>query len=342
MTAIEFSVAASEGAAPDFYTQHGEVIERVFGVAYPGRPYPQTLDGLVEDTQPWVKGDHLEALNPVQTTAEQREQVLADFHKLNMTEAVIPPGGVYDHVIILGGMMRANYERTAFTHAQLNRTEDPMLVREGGSIVFWGGPREANTEKEAIPTTRLLDEIHSDVVSAEPWVQRQRELSVGQRVHTETDQGRLSLLRYFGPAAVASQIHLRLGSGKPLEQVSHYVMRNAPVSNGELQVINAPSVSRAQMQGKDRHTTKSCAEEWLTMLNGSQPERVLFVTSNPYVQRTTNDVRRVLQEAGMGSVELVGCGPAAYDDAPSTLFFGELGRMLWNVRKERLDLAAQC
>lgn len=72
------------------------------------------------------------------------------------------------------------------------------------------------------------------------------------------------------------------------------------------------------------------------MLDGEQPDRVLFVTSNPYVQRTTKDVERVLREAGMGSVELVGCGPAAYDDAPTSLFFGELARLLWTTQQERL------
>jgi hypothetical protein len=243
---------------------------------------------------------------------------------------------VYDHVIILGGMKRANDGRTAFAHAQLNRTEDPIALKEGGSIVFWGGPRQAITHMEAQPATRVLGEIDRQVTSAEPWVGRQQGFPVEERIKTETDQGRLSLLRYFGPTAVASQIHLRLGRAEPSEQISHYVMRNDQRTAGQLQLMNALPVSRAHLEGKPRHTTKSCAEEWVKMLDGEQPERVLFVTSNPYVQRTTKDVERVLREAGMGSVELIGCGPAAYDDAPTSLFFGELARLLWTTQQERL------
>ncbi len=329
------NLETSPGQILDFFDQNKPSLQALFAAAGQNHLWSDSLDELVDATQPWTKGDHFQARNPIQVSDADAPAVRESFRSLALLDAVYPPSGEYDELVILGGTMRANQERTEFGADLLARAEDPITLTSGGALTFWAGPRKRMDDKE-LPHTRIsLNAVkNKEVNSLDNWFKRQLYLPESEHILTETEQGRLSLLRYFGEIATARQIHLRLGQSETPNIISHYVM--GAYQDAQLTLMNALPVSRADMQGAARHTTESCTLEWLKRKdNLDKPQRVLFVSSNPYVRRTTKVVEQVLRKNNVGTIELTGCGPSAYDDAPMSLLFGEVARLLYTTNQER-------
>lgn len=312
-------------ANPDFFVQHKEMLHSLLMVSGLEQAWADDLPTLVKNTQAWTRGDHFNPTHDVCLDEDQAGQIQRHFTALGMFDAIMPPGGAYDQIVILGGTMRTNDARTAFAAAQLERSQDPVELTSSGTVSFWAGPRTRQDGLELQPTLDMLQVItHDPVADAEPWLKRQLSLEHEQQILTEVEQGRLSLLRHFGERALTSQIHLRWGDRENV--VSHYVSRQGIV------LMNALPVPRKALEGKSRHTTESCAQEWIEHHLPEAPGRILLVSSNPYVQRTTMVVRRELDKAGLDKTEVVGCGPATLSTTPTRVLFGELARLLWQVQ----------
>jgi hypothetical protein len=283
----------------------------------------------------WVPGDHHNPVNQEPFSEAQQAQAREIFDKMGMVAEIRPPGGEFDQIIILGAMMRANNARTEFA-ADLLNTGDISLA-EGGKIVFWGGPRQRGKKEEG-PLTDFIEKVTAPGHHAahDPWLQRQLDktdpASAEKAFNTETDEGRALLLHYMGDMTL-SKAHIPLAASTdklpPPERArdfTHYEFTQ-PRTGLNLEVINAQIVDRPM--GDPRHTTEQCAIEWLEHSAPEQGGRILFVTSNPYVRRTTLVVQKLIDQAGRDDLQLIGCGPAAYEDSNVQLFMGEIGRLLY-------------
>gem|GEM_PF-4053436 len=309
----------------------------VLDIAEQWRPDPEHI---VTVTQKWVHGDHWNPANKVDLDTEQTEAARGIFREFNIIDARMPDSGEHGGAIVLGGTMRTNRVRTEFvtkfTHSRtdfiqqtIHMSEGLACLKAGSPITFWGGPRPAEAAdgpfiQQSIVNAQAINE-------SDPWlIHLSDREDIG--VLSEFDQGRLAFAEAFGSLATAREIHLRTqnNSLKP-------IVRNVVMGNAEqpLVVTNAPSVSRASIKGRPRHTTASAVQDWVAHHAPKTPAKILFVSNNPYIDRTTEVVRRELHAANADHIEIVGVGPAAYDDAPTHLFLGEIGRQLYMANQAR-------
>ena len=261
---------------------------------------------VVEQTQPWLHGAALPQLS-----VEQRQQAHNLLGELRLIEECEAPAGEYDQVVILGGLGPSNITRSRYAVKQLERPE--VGLRPDGKIVGWFGPRQpGELELSAIKTmladTRALPQKPKtqNPREKEPHIVAQyRDVNLGPELVDETGQGALVLHKQLG-GLMLSQMDLRLADARPNPLVSAHTFRTA---THDVVLMNGRPVQRGG-RGEMRHTTESCAAEWITGRHAPQPgSRVLFVTSNPFIQRTTRNVQRVVSKYGAEGVEVVGCGP---------------------------------
>ncbi|MCA6095546.1 tetratricopeptide repeat protein [Streptomyces sp. SCA3-4] len=94
-------------------------------------------------------------------------------------------------------------------------------------------------------------------------------------------------------------------------------------------MLNA--AARHRPQGPPRHTTASCAEEWLAHLPPAKGASVLVVSGNPHTERTLGDIARVARTAGRDDLSLHPAGNGAPEPPwRLELCLGEVARLLYN------------
>ncbi len=274
-----------------FTQQYSEEISRLLDIA---GILIEPGDDLVSATQPLVRGDHFHPETLLHLSAEDQIQALHIFENMGMTQAVYPTGGTYDRVLVLGGVHSSNLDRLKFVYEQIESNKIDLFSEQ--SIVLLGG-------------TRPIQE---------------GETSNGESMLTESDSLREAAVAHFGNL-ILSQVHLRLGLlPKSHNLVSKRVLRS---DKEVFNVVNANAVSRPQ--GAPRHTTASTTLDWLTQDNIEDGARVLFVSGNPYIHRTTQDVLSVIRHSGR-SFDVESCGPAATPNLLVRRAYGELGRIIFS------------
>jgi len=333
-----------------FVTQNEAALVGLFGALEIPEQWTTDMPALIDRTQPWAKGDHHNPLHEMSEDGLQRGLVEARFRDLDMVDEIVPVGGVYDQIIILGGMMSTNDRRTKFLKDQLDRPFDPVQLAPGGQIFYWAGPRRSQ-EGELADIERLRMSVRmrhkaADALTGgqvmtrkDPWFVQLDGRQSAEAVVDEAAQARLSLLMHLGDAAMTSQrsyLRSTMVGGQPLwlPSVSHrgFGGTNEIGSRDQIIVTSGVPVPRDGLNGEARHTTLSCAEEWQQRYAPTfEGARVLFVSSNPYVRRTAAEVQQVLTAAG-STIELVSCGPAAPDDTPVQRYLGELARTIYFFR----------
>jgi hypothetical protein len=272
------------------------------------------LDFIVKQTQPWAKGDHNSPENSVNVSSEQEIELRSIFESLDLVREVPIEPGEYDHIIVLGAMQRANNARMSFLKKQLD--SGMVNLKEDGVISLWAGQRIIDSEKEKLIIERDVTELE-DVKKVTPgWLKKD--------VLSETDVLRLAASRTLGKLA---RIKVSLDMERP-DLIDRYTFRT---DNGQMvRLLHTESVHRPQ--GMPRHTTAACAKHWIETEDVSDGARVAFVSSQPYIRRTTNDVSLVFSSLGRSDIKLISGGPAAYEDVKLHLFFGEIARNLYSEK----------
>lgn len=304
-----------------FYGQNQESLDGLFSLLE--LEPPRSLREAVAFTQSWVRGDHAEPEAMPEVPMEKDALARDLYEQMGLVNDQPLPRGEYDQIIVLGAMQRANNARLKFLQESL---ENGAELAEGGQIIMWGGPRPIH---EKIERPIIDQQLAQTTGLSNPWLQ---DVASGEvSVNTETDGLRLAASGLFNARRKPS-VYFRLGSKE------HPIQRYTLESDiGEIVLLNGEPVGREH--GGSRHTTESCAEEWLAdsgmksdayhQLSPRQGARVAFLTHNPHIIRTARDVQNVLERSGRDDVELAVAGAAAYSNARHRSFLGEIARLLY-------------
>lgn len=289
----------------------------------------------------WIGSEHGNSTAKDQFTADQVAAAMPILGRMGFSAETLPPDGAYfDDVIIVGGTAQANYRRTAVALSAIN---DHGVTAD--RITIWAGqrPREARdgTNAELLATEGRF--AGADV-SQDPWVQMlQSEGRLDEQNPwglTETDSAIWMLKKQAGRLALSganldanTDIWRNPADRVPLpDDVPSRIFESFEFQTDGGQpilVMNAAAVDRGEGRPR-RHTTRSCAIEWLENHTPPQGARVLFVSSNPHTLRTAQDTYQVLREMGRGDIQLVVAGASAPGNATIQLFLGEVGRLIDN------------
>jgi hypothetical protein len=278
---------------------------------------------ITDITQRWV-GEH-HAVGGVDLAADQAklERDRGIYHQLGLVDEQPLPPGEYDHLVVLGGLQTTNDIRTAFLGRML---DSGVILKPDAVVTLWGG------ERALIPVEGAKVQAGIDALagrrdnSRDPWLRKVSEIgdvvheAGGMRLSAHVELGGLSL-HGFGLKLLADETD----NNWPLV----YDWRFEASGGVPVVLLNGPSVPRNM--GTARHTTESCAGQWL-QLYGSELEReakVGFISSQPYGLRTTKAAQSAISALGRPDIQLVGGGPAAHDGIKDLTFKGEIGRNIY-------------
>lgn len=247
---------------------------------------------VIARTQLWVRGDHFSPEQDINIPDEDAEHALGLFHSIGMVGEVLPPAGLYDRVLVLGGTHNSNNDRVAFVEKLLS--SEVVALPTNAKVVLLGGNRTLGDSETPTPD-----------------------------ISTETNSLRLVATQRLGELAL-TQMHLRVGLvPKTHDFVQRYEFRG---EHNLVELINANPVERSN--GQPRHTTRSTVTEWLRTDNLDDDAKVLFVSSNPYILRTLNDANSEIAKIGR-RLYMFGCGPAASGTLLLRRCYGELARLIY-------------
>lgn len=167
-------------------------------------------------------------------------------------------------------------------------------------------------------------------LAANPWVEdelsKPEQAGWESRFATETELAHLAYLDVFDRDAAIQEIARDDKGAQPVPGVPQRTVKNYRLSaDPDFVIMNCVAVERPI--GSPRHTTESCAQEWISDLAPSGASQVLVVAGNPHIPRTKRIIQRVTQEH-RPDIELVACGPAARPEASIQLSLGEVGRLI--------------
>ncbi|MEW2581321.1 hypothetical protein [Streptomyces syringium] len=279
----------------------------------------------------WMAPDHGRTVIPC--TPAQRAGALGLVGQMGLLEATWPKAGTsFGETAVVAGLWTANERRLRL----VRRLREEYGCRLG-PVTLWCGQR-LREERDG-----SLEDIHSRLTTADPqllhhpWVRAElaRDPQDGNQWErpfaTEYELAIATALIVFGPALALAAHQPATGpapvAGIPRRTVQWQRLRT--VEGLELTVLNA--AARHRPQGPPRHTTSSCAEEWLAHLSPGNGADVLVVSGNPHTERTLGDIARVARQAGRDDLTLHPAG----NGAPKwpwrlELCLGEIARLLHN------------
>ncbi|HEY5442549.1 MAG TPA: hypothetical protein VIJ68_03355 [Candidatus Saccharimonadales bacterium] len=298
-----------------FFDTHRDDLYELFVALDRERQWADGPAELLPYTQAkWVGREHGNSVEKDQFTSESEEAAQEIFTRIGLRGEVLPPKDSYEQAVIIGGMMRVNRERTGFTKQLLD--EGRIKTKQ---IVFWAGQRARERRDDA-----EVSKMDMAALSANAWVRDELSLSSvpgKESFATETHLTRLAYLEAFGPQAVLKATSLRTEQG----EAASYTLKTDDYPDFVL--MNCQAVVRAR--GPARHTTVSCAAEWLETVAPRVASKVLLVAGNPHTLRNARDIQAVIRHQDRADIDLSVCGPAAAPNASIQLFLGEIGRLLY-------------
>jgi hypothetical protein len=276
----------------------------------------RTVDGMLNATQLWAKGDHYAPENTLELLPEQERAIFELAVKAIMIDEIALPSVPIDRLVLLGGEQNSNQQRADWLANQLLNSSEALQA--GGKIVTLGGNRTLKG-REVMPLGYGFDRADK----SDPWLQRQLMKKIND-VLTEDTGVRVALLASLGILSL-SQMYIRLGTADNRELVGYRSFRS---KYGEIIAINAPAIRRPL--GPPRHTTESSLLEWLaidTDIRGD--ETVVLISSNPYILRTSRNFQKVIRSM-YPLINLYTCGPAAVrDELLPRRILGEITRNIY-------------
>lgn len=252
-----------------------------------------TMADIATKLQSFARGDHFSPQLKLELPDSSTAQALKLFSEIGMVDEVQPEPGSYDRIVVLGGIHVSNQHRLEFLRKYLDSGR--ITLADDGKIIMLGG-------------NRILED-------SEKYV-----MQIGE---TEAASLGYELQKQLGDQ-VLRQMHLRVGL---LNRGDDVIQRRIfDGASYRTEIINANPVHRKQ--GKARHTTQSTAEEWLSSDFLPDNADILFISSNPYIYRTSQDTLSVINKHAINP-RLVACGPAALNDMLLQRCYGELARITY-------------
>ncbi len=326
-------------------------------------PYKQDLKGLFialgredewsEDPremlpylrEKWIGIEHGNHVTKDQFTPEQVTAARPYLEAMGLTSAQRPRRNAhFDQVVIGGGTMLTNYRRVGFVDELID------MGIQIDKLVFWLGRRPATdrdgTGKELLATSGRLA---GRSIKGNPWVKeliKRGALKMRSTLKlTETDLGRMAILKVFGGMLMPYRVDLSALNEKhkradlldsiermPEEYVTDYYFNT---NDGlEIVLLNGKSVSRGiGPDGKPRPprpTTTSTTMEWLERHSPPKHGKVLYVTGNPHTLRMAQDSYAVMRAMGRGDIDLQMAGIEPYEGMDIHIYLGEIARLIDN------------
>lgn len=318
-------MATNPGALSEqtFFDAHTDTLRELFSALGRADEWRDSPEELLPYTQSkWVGEDHGNSGEKDQFTPEQELAAMEIMDDLGLRREAMPAPGSYEQVVIVGGLMRVNRERMLFTERLIETG-----VVETDRVVFWAGQRLRDPRDD-----QQVNMVNLAGLAGNGWIRRELAKPNGQGWEngfaTETELARLAFLERFPKAElvdVDSSLQTSVAGGVPDRAAASYTFANEDFPDFVL--MNCAAVERAQ--GPPRHTTTSCAAEWLQTFSPEPATNVLVVSGNPHILRSGHDIRGSLTDSGLADVELGVCGPAASPNASLQLYLGEIGRLLY-------------
>jgi hypothetical protein len=287
---------------------------------------PISVEGLHQATQPWTRGDHWTPEKRHGLSRKDEMRLRDILRGVNLVDAVEPPRGEYDHIVVLGGTMLGNKRRVDFAKALFDSGH--LTIAAGGDISVWAGQRlrEKREDHHLYSVLQMVDQDHS-------WLRNQNNMPDMDRWQrpfaTEREMGQLALMASLGDINWRySRLHVGLQpkiEGVPYRGVSS---QEFLTSYGKAFILNAAAVDRPQ--GEPRHTSVSTAREWLRDFKPKPSARVALINSNPHIARVDTDIKNTFALSGRGDIQLESGGPAAIENAPIEVYLGEVARIIHN------------
>lgn len=307
------SIYSYSGEMP-FYEQHQESLASVFEIVGISPTILDSLDKIVNATQPWVAGDHSRPEYRFNLSALQKAELAPFYKKMGMVDEMPIPAGHYSQVVVLGAIHQGNNHRLDFLDTALKASTVTV-----DKIVLLGGQRTVYPEREKVDIEANLAELQ-EANSTDPWVLRS--LTKGtDAIQWETDMLRLAGIARLGGLSL-KQLHLRFGNQDPIKRYEFETNDGTPVS-----LLHTPAVPRPN--GKPRHTTEACIIEWAKTYKPNKNDEVVFVGANPHLNRMIRSSRRALLLNGCDNIKLLPTGPSSPTYAGDSIYLGEIARSLY-------------
>ena len=293
----------------------------------------------------WIGIEHGEHKDKDQFTESQAAAARVFFERMGLTKSQYPqPGSHFDQVVIGGGTMLTNYRRIELVDELLDRG---IMIDK---VVFWLGRRPAGirdgTSQELLATKGRFSGYG---VRRNPWVKdliKRGALKLrGTMKLTETDLGRMAMLKVFGGMLMPYRVDLSALDEKqrrtdlieriertPEEFVTDYYFETD--KGLEIVLLNGGSVYRGIGANGElrphRPTTASTTAEWLVRHVPPQNARVLYVTGNPHMLRMAQDSYAVITQEGRGDIDLEVACIAPSENTSIHAYLGEIARLIDN------------
>ncbi|MGH7203760.1 MAG: hypothetical protein ACREHC_04940 [Candidatus Levyibacteriota bacterium] len=303
----------------------------------------------------WAGGEHGNSPDKEQFTSEQIAAAKPILDKLRLHEEVRPPDGThYDDVVIVGGTTLANYRRVQFI-------QDLMMNHgiKADRITLWLGQRprterDGTNEEMLSPTGRFA----GNDIKQNPWVQEELKKPPHEQFATETELGRVALLKAVpnGEKLMPKKVDaVGTEENKPPERkfknipprvdaAYHFeVPYQLPDGSTHMQkfvIMNAEAVERPQ--GDPRHNTESSAKDWLREYAPPKGTgcKVLFISGNPHTVRTAQDTVHTMKAAGREDIALDIAGTSMAETVPIQSALGEVAWLIFKDVEKNYPKAA--
>jgi hypothetical protein len=306
----------------DVYKSELETLFQALGRSQEWRDNPVDL---LPYTQPnWVGKEHGNSVEKDQFSEEQCAAAARMFPKLGMSQEFLPAAGSFEQVIIVGGMMRVNRERMQFTHALL---ESGRIATD--KVVFWAGQRLREERDDQHVAHVDMSQLGNNL-----WVKQQLARSDAgspwlRSFATETELAQLAYLEHHPEAHLN---HSQIGFAPRIATVPQRTVAYQTFSadaSPDFTLMHCAAVAPERPGAPVRHTSASCAREWLQSVAPEGPANVLMVSGNPHTLRNARELTSIIHEAGRDDLKVSVCGPAASPKATTQLILGESARLLY-------------
>jgi hypothetical protein len=275
----------------------------------------------------WIGREHGNDLAKDQFSEEQVAAAMPYFDMLGLTVEDTPEITDYhfDQMIILGGFAATNRRRLAFGLELLKNNNATV-----DTIIFFLGERPRSVRDGTNEQILGINEAKSaGDVRENPWVKQltMQGAFTSPPLHdlNETDVGRIAMLQLMGNSLMPYRVEV--DESDAAGRIKDYYFRTD--TGQEILLINAAAVDRG-IDRPRRHTSKSCAVEWLERHAPKRHAKVLYITDNPSTLRTALDTYAVLKKYGRDDIHLIPAGPAPYKTQAIQTYLGEIARLIDN------------